>query len=132
MHGRHSPALAGLQDFFLYDPSSGYVSPCTEQASGMLVCSQLTDLVSTAAEFCKAAGEHCDTTPDISALQAACLSERLTIGRLDLLDTACALTSHLTVSYLQAFRSTAPTAPHLQACLYLCTSGHVWLHYVVV
>jgi hypothetical protein len=33
------------------------ISPCSEHTSGMLVCSQLTDLVSSAAEFCKAAGE---------------------------------------------------------------------------
>lgn len=46
------------QDFFSYDSSSGLVSPCSEQTSGMLVCSQLTDLVSSAAEFCKAAGEE--------------------------------------------------------------------------
>jgi hypothetical protein len=69
MHRTQPATLVGLQDFFSYDPSSGFVSPCTEQASGMLVCSQLTDLVSTAAEFCKAAGERgCDTQPDMSTL----------------------------------------------------------------
>lgn len=47
---------ACAQDFFSYDSGSGLVSPCSEQTSGMLVCSQLTDLVSSAAEFCKAAG----------------------------------------------------------------------------
>lgn len=47
---------ACAQDFFAYDASNGFISPCSEQSSGMLVCSQLTDLVSSAADFCKAAG----------------------------------------------------------------------------
>ena len=61
--------LACVQDFFAYDPTSGRVSPCSEESSGMLVCSQLTELVNTAADFCKAAGEglaaqHCTVQPN--------------------------------------------------------------------
>jgi hypothetical protein len=54
-----------VQDFFSYDSSNGLVSPCSDETSGMLVCSQLSDLVSTAAEFCKAAGALCTLLQEV-------------------------------------------------------------------
>lgn len=65
-----------LQDFFSYDSGSGFVSPCSEQTSGMLVCSQLTDLVSSAAEFCKAAGEQRALQLAVAAVTLSCFSGR--------------------------------------------------------
>lgn len=67
MHSNMRLLCVSLQDFFSYDSSNGLISPCSEHTSGMLVCSHLTDLVSTATEFCKAAGER----------TVLCLSRRL-------------------------------------------------------
>lgn len=68
------------QDFFAFDAGSGFVSPCSEQ-SGMLVCSQLTELVSSAADFCKAAGGR--------VFVAAFCCEQHVVRRMCVCDTAC-------------------------------------------